>query len=157
MSLVSNPGPLLSFTRAGELDLLRAVVQSLIIPEAVHEELSATSGGQPLPAQLPWIEVRPISDHDMAERLPSKLHVGEREAIVLARELTTTLLIDDRAARREAERLRIPHFGSLRILAEAREQDFIPRVKPVLDRLIATGTNIGESLYEQFLNRMAER
>jgi predicted nucleic acid-binding protein len=55
------------------------------------------------------------------EILPRKLHLGEREAIVLAQELGSALLVDDREARKEARRLGIAHFGSLRILKEAKE------------------------------------
>jgi predicted nucleic acid-binding protein len=54
------------------------------------------------------------------EILPRKLHIGEREAIVLAQELGSALLVDDSEARREAQRLGIAHFGSLRVFEAGR-------------------------------------
>ena len=47
MAIVSNSGPILSFARAGRLDLLQTVVRELIIPGAVSEELLAHGAGKP--------------------------------------------------------------------------------------------------------------
>jgi hypothetical protein len=55
--------------------------------------------------------------------------------------------VDDREARKEAQRLGIAHFGSLRILKEAKEHSFIGAVKPALDNLVRSGTYIGGGLY----------
>jgi predicted nucleic acid-binding protein len=51
--------------------------------------------------------------------MPSKLSRGESEAIVLAKELDAYLLVDELEARKEASRLGINYFGSLRIIKEA--------------------------------------
>lgn len=40
MKIVSDAGPILSFARAGRLEILRQVVGELIIPQAVVEELA---------------------------------------------------------------------------------------------------------------------
>jgi hypothetical protein len=39
MSLVVDAGPILSFTRAQRLELLRDVVSMLLIPEAVYDDM----------------------------------------------------------------------------------------------------------------------
>jgi len=39
VKIVSDAGPILSFARAGRLDLLRQVVGELIIPDAVVQEI----------------------------------------------------------------------------------------------------------------------
>jgi predicted nucleic acid-binding protein len=59
------------------------------------------------------------------------------EAIALAAELNATMLIDEYERRKEAARFGIEHFGSLRILKEAKERGVIQEVRPVLDKLIA--------------------
>ena len=84
-------------------------------------------------------------------RLSARLHRGEREAIALAKELGAALLVDDREARKEASHLGIEHFGSLRILKEAKDQGILTEVRPALDELIATGTYVGKDLYQEFL------
>ena len=65
-------------------------------------------------------------------------------------------MIDEREARRAAMQHAIVHFGSLRILEEAKQRGLIPAVKPVLDDLIAAGMFLSEQLYHTFLRRMGE-
>ena len=47
MLIVADTGPLLSFARADRLALLRDVVGTLIIPEAVYEEIVVRGAGKP--------------------------------------------------------------------------------------------------------------
>ena len=90
------------------------------------------------------------------EQLSRKLDLGEREALALAKEMGAALLIDEREARREALRLGIDHFGSLRILKEAKDRGIIPEVRPILDKLISSGTYLSDTLYQEFLREMGE-
>ena len=99
MPIVSNAGPILSFARAGKLDLLQSVVTELFLPDAVGEEI-----GEALLKQAPWLKLRTVRDHTLVATLPQKLHLGEREAIVLAEELNAVLLIDEREACGEARK-----------------------------------------------------
>jgi len=75
---------------------------------------------------------------------------------VLAKELDAVLLVDDREARQEADRLGIKTLGSLRVLQEAKERALIPAVKPILDELIASDMYISDDLYQKLLQRMGE-
>ena len=90
------------------------------------------------------------------ENMPSKLSRGESEAIVLAKELDAYLLVDELEARKEASRLGINYFGSLRIIKEAKDRGVISKAKAVLDDLIASSTYLDDSLYQQFLREMGE-
>lgn len=157
--IVSNSGPILSFVRANNLELLHQVVSELIIPEAVYEEIAvqgAAKLGVREVADSLWIKHRPLGDYSLAEGLPHKLGIGEREAIALAKELNARLLIDDREARKQAALLDVSDFGSLSVLKQARDLGLINAVKPVLDDLISTGTYIGKGLYDAFLRAIGE-
>ncbi len=77
--------------------------------------------------------------------------MGEREAIALAQELGAVLLVDEQEARKEAKRLGIPYFGSLRVLKEAKVKGIANPIKPILDELVASGTYIRPALYREFL------
>ena len=159
MPIVSEAGPILSFARSGLLELLRSVVRELIIPTAVHDELwtrGRTKAGTVAISEEEWIKEQRILNRSLVGILPRKLHLGEREAIVLAQELGSALLVDDREARKEAQRLGIAHFGSLRILKEAKERSFIGAVRPALDNLVRSGTYIGGGLYREFLKQVGE-
>jgi predicted nucleic acid-binding protein len=159
MAIVSNSGPILSFVRAHRFDLLRDVVGTLTIPEAVYEDIVIRGAGK-LGAEevqhAAWITRAQVSDRTFVDQLPQKLHVGEREALALTKELGATLLIDEREARRAAQQHGIAHFGSLRVLEEAKRRGLIPAVRPILDELIAAGTFISENLYHAFLRTMGE-
>jgi uncharacterized protein len=157
--IVSNSGPILSFVRAGRLDLLNRVVLELTIPEAVYREIAIQGadkpGGREIAGQS-WIKHRAVGDRTLVEELPHKLGIGEREAIALAKELDARLLIDDREARKQAAQLGIKYFGSLNVLKQARDAGIIDAVKPVLDDLIANGTYVRKDLYNQFLHIIGE-
>lgn len=159
MLVVSDSGPILSFARAGRLDLIRQVFPKIIIPHAVYEDIVLRGKGKPGAdevKQASWIERRAVIDHSFVEALPQKLHLGEREAIALAKELNAVLLIDEHVARKEAVSRGIECVGSMRVLSRAKERNLIPAAKPILDHLIAAGSYIAKPLYQEFLRRMGE-
>ncbi len=159
MQVVADAGPLLSFVRAERLALLKSVTGSVIIPTAVYEEIVVKGRGKRGADEVEyadWIERRSIRDQTFADRLPHKLHSGEREAITLAREIGGVLLVDELEVRKEAQRLGIHYFGSLGLLKEAKQRGLILAVKPVLDALIAAGTYVSKSLYQDVLEQVGE-
>jgi uncharacterized protein len=159
MIIVADSGPIISFARAGRLDLLKQVTTELIIPDAVFEEIVVSGGdraGAEEVKQGLWIKRATLQDRALLKDMPGKLSRGESEAIGLAKELGVYLLVDELEARREASKLGINYFGSLRIIKEAKERGFIPQAKLVLDDLIASSTYLDDSLYQQFLREMGE-
>jgi uncharacterized protein len=159
MMIVADAGPILSFARAQRFALLQAVIDELIIPDAVYEEIVRQGAGKPGAdevQQAAWIRRAQIQDQPFADQLPQKLHRGEREAITLARELGGVLLVDEQAVRQEAQRLGVPYFGSLRVLTEAKDRNLILAIKPVLDELMAAGMYLSDPLYREFLQTIGE-
>jgi predicted nucleic acid-binding protein len=159
MSIVSDAGPILSFARANRLDLLRQVVSAMVIPDAVYAEIVLHGTGKPGSNELQaasWITRESVRDRSFVDQLPSRLHLGEREAIALAKEHGASLLVDEHEARRTASQLNIPVVGSLRVLKEAKDRGIISQVKPILDELIATGTYISDTLNHAFLRDTGE-
>ena len=47
MIIVSDSGPIISFARAGHLDLLKQVTTELVIPDAVFEEIVVSGADKP--------------------------------------------------------------------------------------------------------------
>ena len=85
--------------------------------------------------------------------LPTTLHLGEAEAIVLALEISepVVVLLDDRAARREARRHGLTVRGTAGLILQAKEAGLIPAVHPVLMELREAGLYLSEGLYERLL------
>ena len=148
MRLVSNSGPILSFARANRLDVLNAVVEELFIPEAVYNARQI--------ADAVWIRRTRVTDTSSADRLSSRLHAGERQAIVLARELKLPLLVDEREARKVAGLLGVPFLGSLRVLQEAKRLAVITEIKPVLHELTNAGMYISDAVLRNFFREVGE-
>jgi predicted nucleic acid-binding protein len=159
MSMVADAGPILSFARANRLDLLRHVVGALIIPDAVYEEIAVRGAGKPGSEAVPqssWIRRLSVHDRAFVDQLPPKLHLGEREAIALANEQGTPLLIDEREARREALRQGIMVIGSLAVLQEAKTRGIVRQVAPILADLMTAGLYISVPLRDAFLRQLDE-
>ena len=93
MRLVSNSGPVLSFARANRLDVLNTVVEELFIPEAVYDDIVIAGQGQAGAREVAdavWIKRTPVADTSSADRLSSRLHAGERQAIGFGNRIKTS-------------------------------------------------------------------
>ena len=157
--MVADTGPIIAFARIGRLDLLYQVAGDLIIPEAVYEELVAKGSQRPGAAEVEraeWLHRRTITDQTTIATLPPTLHLGERQAILLARELGVGLLIDERRGRTVAEERGVEVFGSLWILAEAKQRGFIAQVKPFVAAILAAEYWIDEELLLPFFQELGE-
>ena len=157
--MVADAGPIIAFARIDRLDLLHHVASELWIPEAVYEEVTTKGRGRAGAIeveQLPWINKQAVIDPASLAKLPPTLHSGEREAIVLAQELGTQLLIDERRGRAVARAQGIEVLGSLRILADAKQSGLIVEVKPLLEALFAAEYRMDEDLIRLFLKEIGE-
>jgi predicted nucleic acid-binding protein len=145
--IVADAGPIIGFARIGRLDLLRQVLGEVVIPEAVYEELVGSGRDRPGAADVEqggWIQRQRVTDRAAVAHLPTVLHAGEREAIVLAQALQAPLLIDEQRGRNVAMARGLVVIGALRVLADAKRRGVIDRAKPLVDALLAAGYWIDE-------------
>ena len=157
--IVTDSGPLNAFARIGRLDLLRQVVEVLTIPDAVYAELVAGGRNRPGAAEVEqgeWIHRGAVRDQAAVAQLPAVLHLGEREAIVLADEFGAQLLIDEQRGRNVAAARGIPLVGSLHILADAKRSGLIDRVRPIVAALLDAGYWFDEELLRSFFSDVGE-
>ncbi len=157
--IVSDAGPIIIFARIGRLVLLRDATGSLLIPDAVYEEIAEDQPGMPGAAEVAeagWIRKSSLLDRSGFDALPGFLHKGEREAIALARERGAQLLVDEIRARRVAGGMGIEVIGSLRILADAKQTGFIQAVRPILAEMQSSGYRFDKALIRAFLDRVNE-
>lgn len=128
MIVVSDTSPLNYLVLIGQEELLQKLFGNVIIPQVVFDELKGK--GAPIPIlewveNLPsWIEIQ--QTHLVAVPLLDTLDRGEREAILLAQEISADLLlVDDRQARIIATDLGIQITGTVGILDKASRMGLI--------------------------------
>ncbi len=153
--VVADAGPLIAIARTSYLHLLRDILGTVEIPQAVHDELRLSSnmpGATILRVAVRtdrWIRKRALrSPHGS---LGVALGAGETEAILLAAERKAVLLIDERRGRRAAKARGIAMIGTARVLVEAKQRELIKDVAPALQALMDSGYRITRELREQIL------
>ena len=154
MLIVSNTSPVNYLVLIGAIEVLPALHQRVVIPEAVWEELRVPATPVSVRAWIEnppaWLEIR--RPHSSPDEHLSRLGKGERDAILLAQELHSTLLIDEVRAYREAQRRNIPTLRTLSILDKAAERGLIDLTKTV-ERLRQTNFRVRPEILDQLLKR----
>ena len=160
MIVVSNTSPILNLGVINQLDVLEKLYPKILIPELVNQELWKYSlKGKLLPLLISgWIETQTVVNQSLVNSLLLELDIGEAEAIALAVEKKSDiLLIDERRGDKVASRFGLNRIGILGILIEAKNKGFIAKVKPIMDDLrIQAGFWIRDDLYDYVLNIVGE-
>jgi uncharacterized protein len=158
MIVISDTSPLSNLALVNGLFLLKEIYATVVIPQAVAEELEKGRDDDPRIAavlSLDWVEVKTASNRELVTELRNNrlLDRGEAEAIALALELKADeLLIDERLGRQEATRLGLSLTGVLGVLLVAKDRELIPAVRPVMDELInIAGFRVSRQLYQTVL------
>lgn len=98
-----------------------------------------------------------MKNSGLVKQLYGKLHFGELEVIVAAKELNIPIaVIDERAARKMAAYFLIQTIGIIGVLSLAKQRYLIDYVKPEIDALRQIGYRISENLYKQILTKNGE-
>ena len=138
--VVSDSSPIRALCHLGLLSLCRDLYGSVIVPEAVRQELrqpTMTCSALEI-TDYSGFEVRTPRSKPVDLGVPSDLDPGETEAITLAIELHADLvLMDERKGTEVAWRLGLATIGVFGVLLEAKRKALIDRVLPCVDRLVA--------------------
>ena len=152
MLVISNSSPLIALTQIGRLDLLRQLYIRISIPPAVAGEV------EPTVARLPnWVVVQALAHPLRPTTVSGAIGPGEREVISLGLELEAPLLIlDEQPARRLATSLGLRVIGTVGLLMAGKEQGFLTRIRPELDRLRAVRFFMEQHLYDRVIAQAGE-
>ena len=163
MNIVCNSSPIIGLSAINRLNLLWLLFEKVIIPHEVYLEVENakenTIGVEELKqaVQEKHIEIYQIKNHDLVHQLYGRLHAGELEVIVLAKELQINhVVIDDRSARIMANSMCLKTLGLLGILLIAKEKGYIQEVKNEMDKLIGNGYRVSLKLYHEILKKAGE-
>lgn len=157
MIVVSDAGPLHYLVLIGEAAVLLDLYGGVIIPGAVHAELTRPQ----TPEQVrQWLQAPPawLNRHEVGEmdQFPT-LDRGEREAIALSLSVGADLiLLDEKKGRAVARAQGLRVVGTLGVLAQAAAQNLL--VLPnALERLRQTTFQVSEALCETVLEHDRQR
>jgi predicted nucleic acid-binding protein len=127
MIVVSDTTVLTTLMKCGKESLLREMYGSVVIPQAVFDELIVFHPNIPV-----FVERRIVTK--FRELPTSGLGRGETEAILIALELKADLLIsDDRRARSAAGKLGLAYSGLLGIALDAKGKGLVFSVKELIE------------------------
>ena len=135
--VICDTSPLQYLHQLDLLHILPALTDGVTVPPEVVEELE---NGRRLGIELPdladkdWLTVQsPVSSPALP--LVNDLGLGETAVLMLALELSDTVVVlDDALARQVAETLKLKLTGTLGLLLDAKRANLIPQVAPVLDQ-----------------------
>jgi len=124
--VILNNSSFSALTHARCILLLSKMFRNVYIPKAVEEEFKKMN--KPIPS---FIEVRELNEEqkERESKMRTRLHRGEREAIILAEDLDDLLIIDDRAARIECKRRDLDITGSFGVIREAYSDCLLTRAE----------------------------
>lgn len=151
--VIVDTSPLQYLFQLGLLDLLRELYGTVLIPEAVRDELlvgRSRGVNVPDPTGLLWITLRPTTTHVRVEALDN-LGAGERAALALALESSDAIVILDDAAARAAAALNIPVTGTIGVLLLAKERGLVTSIADALSELEQRGFRIAPALLMRVL------
>lgn len=86
-----------------------------------------------------------------------QIDLGEASAIALAKEMESPLLLlDDLKARKLAAKLNLKFTGTLGVKHKAKQIGAIEKVKPLLDKILATNFRISANIIQELLKKNKE-
>lgn len=145
MIVVSDTSPITNLAAIGQLDLLRQLYVTIIIPLAVYNEMVAVDKIVPGAIEIQtfgWVQTQLVVDAQRVIDIQANqddIDLGEAEAIILALEVKADLLLmDERRGRALAINYGLNVTGLLGVLLQAKRNGLIPAVKPLIDQLIKT-------------------
>ncbi|MBD2298659.1 DUF3368 domain-containing protein [Nostoc sp. FACHB-87] len=164
MIIVSDTSPITNLAAIAQLDLLQKLYNQIIIPAAVYNEMVFVDKLVPGAMEVQtfaWIQTQTVKDLQQViiiQESQENIDLGEAEAIALALELKADLLLmDERRGRIVAKSYGLQVTGLLGVLVQAKRNNLIPIVKPLIDQLMEQADfRVSEQLYTTILQIAGE-
>ena len=164
MIVVADTTPIITLMKLQRLDLLEKLFGTVLVPNAVYEELISNSNyliEAQMVVECPFLKHCSVSDRQSIKILREivGLDAGESEAIALAEEKCADLLIiDERKGRRVAKQMELKITGTIGILLQAFDCKILSQeeILSCAESLRNSRIRISDSLLELILVHMKE-
>ena len=159
MIVISDSSPLISLLSVEKLDILGKLFETVMIPEAVYNEVFNKKVSNLDLKKTKFLQIEKVTDRKMVKLLKMQLGYGESEVIALALEKgIDRVIIDDKQARKVADKLGLKVIGTLGILILAKEKQVIKEVRPlVLSMMEKINFRIDRALLNKILGILNEK
>lgn len=149
---VVNASPLITLSKAGQLELLQADNRRLVIPEAVRAEVLQGPADDPARKALES-GFQTVSYDGPPEPMVLEWGLGSGETAVLsfAKKNDAIAVLDDRAARMAAKVMGIRIVGTLGVVLRAHRAGRIQSAAGVINTLRGAGLRLDDDLIRKAL------
>lgn len=153
MIIVSDTSPIIALLKADSLWILEKMFSKVVIPRGVYEELVSNSlfvNECEIIRTSNFVDIIDVKDQEFVKELNKQLDKGESQAIALAKELKTDLLIDERKGRRIATEYNLQIVGTIGILKYAYKNKWLSdiQINECKDKMINSKIRIAEDLFD---------
>lgn len=174
MSTVSNTSPLIWLAKIGKLRLLKDLFGTVNVTEQIYKEAVEKGLDEGFSDALVikdaydqgWIKIMSLEEKDNQTcqsiiKNTFELHVGEAQAIVLARKMgkDTLLLIDDSSGRAFAEAWGVKVKGTLYVIMAAKHKGFLndAEAKETVLSLVRKGFRLEPTLLARIITEIEQQ
>ena len=155
---VVNASPLILFSRIARLDLIERLTPTILVPDAVIEEVRVGERKDRTAATaVEWAEKYRVADIAVAASIEHwDLGPGESQVIAHCIGGSRWAVLDDRAARRCAAAHNVPVIGTLGIVLRLKEKRLIESARPLVSELVAAGMFLDDDFVDGVLASVGE-
>jgi predicted nucleic acid-binding protein len=154
---VINASPFIILSKAGLIDLLPDLFNEVLMPHGVVDEISVRNDEAARNIERfrgSWLTLLDVQPN--LQIAVWNLGNGETEVLSYAFEEGRTAMVDDRAARRCAETLRIKTLGTAGLMVLAKRRRLIESVSVELQKLESAGLYLSDAVKTVTLTEAGE-
>jgi predicted nucleic acid-binding protein len=157
MIVIADTGPLISLAHIKRLNILEQLYPDYVVAQGVYQELVNYKKIDFYEYDLLKVRQHIRTMHTEIRPPLTELGLGEAQSILLLKELNgDAFLTDDMEARRVAESMHIPCFGTLALLLQAKSSGLVNSLKPPLIELLEHKRYYSKDLIQLVLKHAGE-
>jgi predicted nucleic acid-binding protein len=154
---VINASPLILLGKLGRTNLLEGLAQQIWVPDAVYAEVTAGLAEAGAAGSLLWAQDRRVRDVVVPSSILGwDLGAGESQVLAHCMLAGHMAVLDDGEARAAAKVHGLPLVGTLGVILRARQAGLIPAARPLVERLLESGSYLAADLVRQALAKVGE-
>ena len=148
--IISDSTTIITLLNINKLDVLKNIFSLVYIPKQVYDEITTE---EKITLDKEFFVVKEINNKNLYTLLTKTLDKGESEAIVLAKEMNLSLIIDEKKGCKIASNLGINIFGfvGLLVLNYKKEMPTKEDTLNIFYKAKEQGFRVSENLANEFL------